>query len=364
MSVSTFEPRWASAPGTTITEALEIRGLDAEALADALGMSDPDARRLILGEIAITESTASGLAALLGGSESFWLEREKNYRESLTWLEADDFARQLPLKQMQDLGWIGHSDSWKETAASSLSYFDVNSMSEWNARYGGLLARAQYRTSPSYTSSAPALAVWLRQAALAARERRIGSWSVVGLQGALPRLRALSKIADPQRALPELIETCSSFGVALVALPAPQGCAASGAAFRTDEGLRVVVLSARHKRDDHFYFSLFHELGHLAIHQDELFVDEFDDADSSAVEAEADDFAASGLLPDGIGRLATTGKGPTAREVVAFAASEGIAPGIVVGQLQHAGVLRPNQLNGLKRPYKWDGSTLKSGRIS
>jgi len=39
--------------------------------------------------------------------------------------------------------------------------------------------------------------------------------------------------------------------------------------------------------------------------------------------------------------------------VVAFAADQGIAPGIVVGQLQKAGVLTFAQMGKLKERYKW-----------
>jgi hypothetical protein len=41
------------------------------------------------------------------------------------------------------------------------------------------------------------------------------------------------------------------------------------------------------------------------------------------------------------------------RAVMRFARKIGIAPGIVVGQLQHAGRLKRQQLNNLKRRYRW-----------
>lgn len=42
-----------------------------------------------------------------------------------------------------------------------------------------------------------------------------------------------------------------------------------------------------------------------------------------------------------------------APDVIAFAAEHGIAPGIVVGQLQHRKVITYNRLNKLKQRYRW-----------
>ena len=76
-------PRWASPPGETIRRVLRVRGLTEEDLADALAMSDPEARRLIGGDRQITSDLAGPLAALLGSTESFWMERDLQYRKSL-----------------------------------------------------------------------------------------------------------------------------------------------------------------------------------------------------------------------------------------------------------------------------------------
>jgi HTH-type transcriptional regulator/antitoxin HigA len=40
--------------------------------------------------------------------------------------------------------------------------------------------------------------------------------------------------------------------------------------------------------------------------------------------------------------------------ILAFSKRIGIAPGIVVGQLQHAGILPVFRCNELKRKFKWD----------
>jgi HTH-type transcriptional regulator / antitoxin HigA len=71
------------------------------------------------------------------------------------------------------------------------------------------------------------------------------------------------------------------------------------------------------------------------------------------LEAEADDWASDFLIQsDALTRFITrfTYREP---EVIEFAEKHGVAPGIVVGQLQHPKVLHYSQLNHLKQRYVW-----------
>jgi Zn-dependent peptidase ImmA (M78 family) len=114
----------------------------------------------------------------------------------------------------------------------------------------------------------------------------------------------------------------------------------------------MIVLSFRYRSDDQFWFTFFHEAGHLLLHgKKALFLEDDSDVTSSE-EAEANEFAGRILIPEefvpALMRLSTN-----AREVIRFAVKVGVSPGIVVGQLQHLGQIRPNRLNGLKRRYRW-----------
>ena len=112
-----------------------------------------------------------------------------------------------------------------------------------------------------------------------------------------------------------------------------------------------MLLSFRHLSDDQFWFSVFHEIAHLLLHPPKLFLDGFEMA-SSPEESEANRFAAETLVPPEhqTEMMALPLDG---RAVMRFARKIGIAPGIVVGQLQHRDLFRRNQLNNLKRRYTW-----------
>lgn len=124
---------------------------------------------------------------------------------------------------------------------------------------------------------------------------------------------------------------------------------------RTYRGRPLIQLSARHLSDDHFWFSFFHEAGHIVLHpREEMYVDSFEDEVNDNVDAEANAFAESHLFPAGV----TVQGRPTLRSIVRAAQANGVSTGVVVGQLQHRGVIRHGQFNTLKRRYAWDGPSL------
>lgn len=363
-TVTAFEPRWASSPSDAIRRLLDHRGWTAEDLADQLGIGDPATRRLLAGSQEITDEIAALLADRVGGSTSFWLARERQYREAAEWLTADELVQRMPMSQMIQLGWVDSSDSWRSRARIGLAFFGASDAEEGSRKIRDAIGGAHYRTSSAFSSDEVILAAWLRRAELEAEELGVGEWNAARLRDSLPAIRNLTRVADPAEFLPALQRIAADAGVAIVVVRAPKGCVLSGAAFRTASGTATVALTARHLSDDHLWFTIFHEIGHLLLHgAEETFLDDFEGAERSAeassAESEADRFAQHALVPSGIDSLRVSGRGPTKRDVLRFASRENVSAGAVVGQLQHEGVVQFNQLNTLKRRYKWDGTTLR-----
>ena len=114
----------------------------------------------------------------------------------------------------------------------------------------------------------------------------------------------------------------------------------------------MILLSLRYLSDDHFWFTFFHEAGHLVLHGDRCIFLEGEDTLTTEEETEANEFAANILIPTEFQaemlRLPVDG-----RAVMRFARRVGVSPGIVVGQLQHHKRFLPKQLNNLKRRFTW-----------
>jgi plasmid maintenance system antidote protein VapI len=350
------QPRWASPPGDSITPLLTERGLTLEDLADHTELSDPDARRLLAGELTVSPQLADALHRLLGGAPEFWLNRFSQYTESLHWVRADQLAQALPVPQLIEFGWLQHAPDWVTTAQHVLQYFDVADADEWRQRWGSTLTAAHYRASASFEQDELAVAAWLRQIELRAAEQPIvHTYDAAAFRSALDRIRALTRDHDPQRFIPRLQALTSAAGVCVVVERAPQGCTLSGAAFRA-AGRPTIGLTARHLNDEHFWFTFFHEAGHVLDGLEETPVlDDLDEVVTSGDEQQANDFARDLILQ---GNLPVSLAHRSARQVLQQASRLGIAPGLLVGQLQHAGVTSPANLNGVKRWYRWEGITL------
>ena len=202
---------------------------------------------------------------------------------------------------------------------------------------------------------AGALAAWLRQGEIEAAAVSCSEWNPETFRSVLPEIRALTREKNPAKFLPELRTLCASAGVALVVVRCPTGCRTSGAVRLLSSNKALLLLSFRYLVDDQFWFSFFHEAGHLILHSDRGVVWDDPDTADSPEEREANEFAADALIPSE-SQVAFSKLRVDSREIIRFAHKLGVAPGIVVGQLQYRGRISHKQLNSLKRRFEWKSS--------
>lgn len=356
MSVSAeFSPAWASPPGDTVRELMRRKGLTPAIVARALAVSEDDLPRVLDGDLPINEARAEKLATHIGASPRFWLARETQYRQALQSIRDDTrtWVSSLPFGDMAKFGWLGAASTGRDKLRHAFAFFGVSSVDEWRetwlSEHAGLTA---YRTSPVFTTQAAAAAAWLRQGELTASHIRTTQWSRADFERLLPKLKPLTRIPRPAEFLPQLQHKCAECGVAVVIVRAPKGCPASGAT-RVRNGRAILQLSARYLRDDSFWFTFFHEAGHLILHEDRLFLEwsekrHFDEKE----ELEANDFAGRVLIPPSE-EAALRELPHDYRAIMRFARNLSVSPGIVVGQLQHRGLVPREKLNFLKKRYTW-----------
>lgn len=358
-NIMAFEPAWASPPGATIAELLEAMDLSVEDFADQLGWSPKRAEHLISGEAGIDGALASRLSEVLGASPAFWLNRESQYRISSARLNAEerildtqDWLKQFPLRDMTSFGWIKTSNTAAAKTAACLEFFDVPDVSAWQKKYGSTLSVAAFRTSPSFEANPAAVSAWLRWGEIQAQAIECAPWDSARFRDALQDIRPLTRQKDPSVFLPLLRRICAACGVAVVIARAPSGCRASGATRFLTAEKAMIILSFRYLTDDHFWFTFFHEAGHLLLHgEDALFLEDNSQV-TSVEEEEANEFAARTLVPQkhlgALSRLRLE-----RREIIGFARLVGVAPGIIVGQLQHTKRIPPSRFNTMKRRLTW-----------
>lgn len=358
-----FDPDWVSAPGDTILDILRERQVSRDELARRIGRTRAFAVNLILGNVTIDDETASLLSCALGASQAFWMNRESQYRTALAEREAaiDPQARAqwlacLPVKEMKKLGWVPDVAGSSSETIRLLRFFGVPTIEAWNTVVAEMTDSVSLRTSRTFMSNPGATAAWIREGELQAASIHCERWDPHNFRRTLEEIRKVTREGDPKVFLPELERRCAQCGVAVVVLKAPKMCKASGACRVLPRGMRLILLSARHLSDDHFWFTFFHEAGHVLLHGNQsLYIDAPEDDEHPAAddEAEANEFAANTLIPPAR-RGEMLALPVDGRRVMRFARDIGIAPGIVVGQMQYLGLLTHRQLNNLKRWFQWE----------
>jgi HTH-type transcriptional regulator / antitoxin HigA len=350
----TFQPNWASAPGDTIADVLEEKKLSLAVFSKHIGCSIDETKDLLAGRIAMTLILARKLESELGSSVEFWMSRDFHYRDSVTRLgnaETKEWLADLPIGDMVRFGWIRPVEASREVAAC-LRFFDVPDIQTWHAKYASLHQNVAFRSSPSFESREGAVAAWLRQGEMEARSMRCKSWNPDAFATQLTQVRGLTRQKNPSDFVQSLRDLCAPAGVAVVIVRAPNGCRASGATRFLSDRQALLQLSFRYLSDDQFWFSFFHEAGHLLLHGRNGFFLEGIGTPATPQEDEASAFAERILVPPEW-RDRMLALGSNSREVIRFARRLGISPGIVVGQLQHYGRVKRSHLNGLKRRFTW-----------
>lgn len=351
-----FHPDWASAPGDTIADILRERSLSVVEFARRMEEAPEFVRDLLEGRATITIGLARRLERALGGSVEFWMSRDFQYRRDVARLHAADeeWLAELPVGDMIKFGWLRPTPHPSDEMAACLRFFGVPSVSEWRQAYAELMKIVTFRMSPSFESRPAAVAAWLRQGEIEGEALECTPWDPDRFEGSLSSIRALTREKEPSRFVPKLQKLCAAGGVAVVVVRAPNGCRASGATRFLSRSKGLLMLSFRYLSDDQFWFTFFHEAGHLVLHGEKGIFLEGIDQPATTEEQEASEFAERALVPPEF-RPTLLSLPTNARKVIRFARRVGVSPGIVVGQLQHHERIKQNQLNSLKRRYKWEG---------
>lgn len=350
-----YSPDTVSPPGETLKETLEALGMSQAELADRMGRPKKTINEIIKGKAALTADTALQLERVLGVPAGFWNKRDNHYREFLAqrqenarlgpkvgWLDT------LPLRDMIKLGWVAaHPDRVLQLRAV-LDFFGVASPEVWKRIWYG--PKVSYRRSQAFQNDPGLLAGWLRLGEIRARAIACAPYDAARFGRALAGIRTLIP-GPPARYARELSKRCAASGVALVFLPEPPRLSISGATRWLSPTKALMQISLRYTTDDQFWLTFFHEAGHIQLHgKRDVFLET--EGLARAEEEAADQFALLQLLPKGdLARFAKAAS-PTAGGIREFSARHGLAPGVVVGLLQHQGLLPHSRFNEMKRLFR------------
>lgn len=338
----------ATPPGATIKEQLIDRGLSQKEFALRMGMSEKHISKLINGDVQLTPEVAVRLEMVLGVPAKFWNKLEATYREKLIKANAEnemdsdkELVKKLPYREMLKNGWVPETREATEKVIYLRKYFEVVNLEIIKDMK---LSKIACRRLAETEKGNLALLAWAQKAKLEARAIETSLIDLKTLKEKLPEIRSMTAM-NPADFCPKLIEMLSGCGIALVFLPHIGGSFLHGATFR--DGNKIVVgLTVRGKDADKFWFSLFHELGHILlghINQSDGTTDEDEEA--------ADNFAKETLIPTVEFNAFTSLNDFSKTSICSFAQKQNILCGIVVGRLQKEGFINYNRCNDLKTKY-------------
>jgi HTH-type transcriptional regulator/antitoxin HigA len=147
-------------------------------------------------------------------------------------------------------------------------------------------------------------------------------------------MRELAKLSSSDAGPASAVDYLSLYGIAVIFQAHLPKTYLDGAICFAGSGRPVIALTLRHDRVDNFWFTLMHELSHLALHYDgneSWFLDNLDAASTDPREDEADALAAEVLIPSS---SISNGLPTTEDEVEVLAGSLNISPCIVAGRVR------------------------------
>lgn len=347
-------------PGDTLLENLEYKGMTQVELAQRTGLTKKHINEIAKAKTPISPDVALKLENAIGIPATMWLALEQQYQEHLARRREQeqlksqkDLLKRYPIKEMIQLGWIAEIEDQHTLLKQLLAFLGVAELRLWDTMRPQAYS-ASFRQSLSYDVDQDAVALWLRKGEIDAYDINCRPYNEASFREALATVRNLTAVL-PGNFVLRVQDICAAAGVAVVFVPELKGCRVSGAARWQGPNKAIIQLSARYKTDDQLWFSFFHEAGHILLHQKKVLHVECENNTKTKSEIEADNFARDYLIPslDYKAFLNETRPFFSAASVEAFANSLGIAPGIVVGRLQHDGHIPFRNLNGLKIKLEW-----------
>ncbi len=356
MTTKLIETDLAIPAGEYLRKELEAREMSQRELAERMERPVQAVNEIVNGNKKITEDTALALERVLGVAAPFWLtvdtiaqlaharaSERKSLQDQVGWL-----AR-FPVSTMIRRGWIEAAESPADQVKAVLQFFGVASFTALAGRQEAL----GLRISKHAPIDEFALLCWVRKGELDGRAIETAEYDEAVFATVIQEARPLTRLSLTD-ALPILRARCAQAGVALVWTPEFPKIGANGVARWLTKTKALIQLNLRYRYADVFWFSFFHECGHIMSHrQRRVFVDMAGDHRSDVEETEADVFAEQTLIPTEAWMNLISADYHDSQVIERFAEVIGVDAGIVVGRLQKERLLPWNAMAGLKSRFTW-----------
>lgn len=337
-----YIPQIAFHPGDTLTEKLDELEMGPKEFALRTGKPEKTIIAIMKEKSSITPEMAVQFEHVLKIPAHFWLNIQRNYDEYLAREERKEllslstsWAKKFPLAEMIKKGWLLQNSTLEGKTADLLAFFSISSHTAWEDYYLKQQLKVAFRISLAHTKEPYAISAWLRKGDLQATELSSKDYSEKKFKEVLPEIKRIMA-KHPADFFKTLQASCLEAGVKVVHTPClPKAPIVGSTRWLNDTPL--IQLSGRYNRNDSFWFTFFHEAGHILLHgKKDIFLEkiEYSDIDLKK-EEEADNFAVKWTLSKEEEQEIIDSAPLTESDIKSFAKKFNTNPAIIIGRLQH-----------------------------
>lgn len=337
-------------PGETLAEKLEEINMGPKEFAIRTGKPEKTINAVLKGESSITPDMAVLFEDVLHIPARFWLKRQYEYDEYMARQKrqqvielAKDWAKEFPYAEMAKLGWIVSTRKVEEKVVALFKYFSLSSAEAWEEYFYKQQLKVSFRISLHNTKSPHALSAWIRQGELQAAKLEAQSYNKNLFMDVLPNIKSLMA-KHPDDFFNQLQKICASVGVKVIYTPCIKQAPLSGAT-RWINDHPIIQMTGRYNQNDRFWFTFFHEVGHILLHgKKDIFLEDIEYSDyDKEKEKEADEFAIKWTFSEEEELEVLAHETLYDDDIVRYAQKFNTHPAIIIGRLQKKELIHYSQ---------------------
>lgn len=300
-----YFPQSVPHPGETLAEKLEEMKMGPKEFALRTGKPEKTIIAVLKGESSITPDMAVQFENVTRIPANFWMNHQLGYDEYIardkrkaTIDAAVSWAKRFPLAEMIKKGWLPPVKSIQEKTIETLSFFGFSNHSAWEDYYCNQQLKVAFSISLAQTKELYAISAWLRKGELQAAELKANEYSEKKFKETFPKIKSIMA-KHPDGFFSQLQNICLEAGVKVVHTPYINKAPINGCT-RWLNDTPFIQLTGRYSCNDSFWFTFFHEAGHIILHgKKDIFLENLDYSNKDLhKEEEANEFAFKWTLKD------------------------------------------------------------------
>lgn len=290
-------------PGETLDEKLQEMGMGVKEFATRVSKPEKTIIAVLRGKSTITPEMAVSFEMVTKIPANMWLAHQKRYDEFIARKKRESalkegmkWAQQFPYTEIADLGWFSdiiHIDENSKDIVDTLCrFFAVSSPKGWEDFYLNQRLRVAFSITLAETCDPYALSAWLRRGEILADGVSLSiKYSAKNLRNILEDISAL-RCSETDMKEEKLVELLGSIGIKLIFTETLSTAPVKGCA-RYICGVPCIQLAKVFDSELDFWYTLFHEIGHILLHgKKDIFIENVNYGDKDPEkEKEANAFA-------------------------------------------------------------------------